>query len=1382
MKNLLPGFISEMVSSRRCEGSFYAVIMHLDISGFTPMTEKLMEKGTEGAEILAKILNNVFDPLISTIHLFGGFVSGFAGDAFTVIFKDTGILNALSCSLRIREILGQIEIQNTRFGTYELSFKLSLSSGNVEWGILGDRHRVYYFRGETISNSIENQKFCEGSEIIIDDTLVGEEEVKADLIRDKRYRLISCRRIKPQVRRRIDFIPEEIASLFFPEQLFQGGQTGEFRKVVTLFIYFDSSLMHDELDELIKNITGYCDDFGGYFNRVEFGDKGGVMLIIFGAPVYYEGNIRRSVDFIKAVKLFAGNRIKAGMTSGMAFTGFTGTDERCEYTALSDTVNQAARFMAKAPAGEIWFSRSIAKSIRNDYKSVYIGRLSFKGKSRPIPVYRLLEQSHDQGPAFYRNEMIGRQDELSLLKESAKPVYNGKFGGIIIIYGEAGIGKSRLLDEFVRKESAFAAFMQSDNLLKTGFNPLKYFALNYFRQSGKADPEQFNSVYERMLKSLKKLKDARADNVLGELIRLKSVISAQLGLDINDPYYSSLDSRGRYENTVTAYNELLKALSLLKPLIICIEDIQYLDEGTQEVFRLLCRTGNDYPFLIAGTSRFDDDGGKPVLKVDKEIVQREIVIDRLNDREAESLINEHIKAEEPLKKLIISKAENNPFYLEQIIQYIKENRLMGKSLKDISIPESIYSIIIARIDRLVTDLKQIVKVASVLGREFEIAILRKIIKGLGLLPQTVHEQEKLEQLENKNIWMKLSLLKYIFKHALLQKTAYEMQLKSTLRKCHLYAARNIEEAYKGSENRYYEIAYHYYNAEEKSKAIEYYNKSAFYFTKRFENQKALECFDVLLQMCDESEKLFEYNFHRITILELIGRTDQCIDELRGLIKKAKSMNNILYQLKFQNQLICLLHMKGDMDEAYDICRETIETAVEFGNKNELAISYGNMGKLYFRQNKYDEARQYFLYQLHSAEETGDMTGMSSASGNMGNAYVEQGNYEKAMEYYRASYETAEKSGNKRNSASALGSIGRVYSNTGNMDKALKYYLMKEEISKEIGDKGNLSTVNGNLGILYHVQGYMEEALERYEKAKALFIEIGDKLGLCLITGNIGVLYSDMGKFDEALASFEIQLKTAKEIANKKGIILSTANMGKTLIEKGDFLNSLKYIEESRKIAQEIGDKPALCELSSYKAWLYRLKGNYKRSIALYNSTASIAKELGDYKAESLAYCNIASVYRMMNELESASGFIDRSLKLSKRVNVRYDSCFIFIEKARISFETGGYETALDFITEAEKIAEELGNKSFLFDSKILHARIHANKDKKIALDILKKLKKKYEGCLQENALVNFEIYMLDGSENCRTEALKSLGELYKKTRNYEYKLMIDRIKKDAFVN
>ncbi len=1376
MKNLLPHFIAEMLSSGKFEGDFNAVVMHLDITGFTPMTEKLMEKGNEGAEILAKILNRVFDPLINTIHLFGGFVSGFAGDAFTVIFKGIGILEALSCSSKIRETLGQIAVQNTRFGTYELSFKISLSSGNVDWGILGDRHRVYYFRGEAIKNCIENQKFCEGSEIVIDDTMLSEGEVKAEIIRDRRYRLTSWRRIIPQVPFSPAFISGEIASIFFPEQIFRGEQIGEFRKVVAVFISIIPLLKHAELDRLVKDIIGYCDDFGGYFNRIEFGDKGGVILIIFGAPVYYEGNIRRSVDFIKAVKASWGEAIKAGMTSGMAFTGFTGTDERCEYTALSDTVNQAARFMSRAPAGEIWVSRSMAGAVSNDYKSRYIGRMIFKGKSTPIPVYRLMEQNRGQGPALCRNKMIGRQDELKILKESAEMIYAGRFGGITIIYGEAGIGKSRLLEEFSRNENAYSAVMQSDSLLKTSFNPLRYFALNYFRQSGKSDPEQFNLIYGRLLKGLKKLKDARADNILSELVRLKPVISAQLGLDIHDSYYSSLDSRGRYENTVTAYNELLKGLSLLKPLIICIEDIQYLDEGSQDVLRLLCRSGNDYPFMIAGTGRFSDDGGRPVLNVDKEIIQREIVIDRLNDKEAESLINEHIKADEPLKKLIISKAENNPFYLEQIIQYIKENRLMGKALRDISIPESIYSIIIARIDRLETDLKQIVKVASVLGREFEIAILMEIIQNLSLFPGTAQEQEKLEQLENKNIWMKLSLLKYMFKHALLQKTAYEMQLKSMLRKFHSYAARAIEGAYKDTENKYYEIAYHYYNAEEKSKAIEYYNKSAVYFKKRFENQKALECFDALLQMCDENEKVFEYNYYRIDILDLTGRTDQCMRDLKVLIKKAKDMNSKIYQLRYQNQLIHSLHMKGEMEEAYKLCRETIELAEQTGNKNEMAISYGNMGKLYFRQNKYDEARQYFMNQLNSAQEAGDMDAVSSASGNMGNAYVEQGKYDKAMEYFKSSYETALKNANKRNSASALGSIGRIYSNTGDMGKALKYYLMKEEISKEIGDKGNLSTVNGNLGILYHIQGYMKEALARYEKAKTLFAEIGDKLGLGLITGNIGVLYYDMDRLDEALINFEIQLKTAKEIGNKKGIILSTANIGKTLIEKGDFKKSLEYMEESRKIAEEIGDRPALCEISSYKALLYKQKGSYKKSIELYKASARIAEELGDYKAESFAYCNIASIYRIINDLQIASRYIDKSVKLSKKVNVRYDTCALFIERAKISFESGDYETAVHFNSEAQKIAQELANERFLLDSQILLAKINALSDKKSALNTLRNLIKNHGKDLLANALANYEIYILNGSENCRAKALKGLDELYTKSRNHEYKLMIDRLK------
>ncbi|MCD4818189.1 MAG: adenylate/guanylate cyclase domain-containing protein [Candidatus Cloacimonetes bacterium] len=133
MRKLIPNFIAKNFLEDKKQGQFQAGVMFIDISGFTSMTEKLMTNGKEGAEILSDLINKVFSPAIKEIYNYGGFVSTFAGDAFTAIFrfKNASLENILNSSIQIRDIFQKIEMQSTKFGDFELSVKIGLSFGNV---------------------------------------------------------------------------------------------------------------------------------------------------------------------------------------------------------------------------------------------------------------------------------------------------------------------------------------------------------------------------------------------------------------------------------------------------------------------------------------------------------------------------------------------------------------------------------------------------------------------------------------------------------------------------------------------------------------------------------------------------------------------------------------------------------------------------------------------------------------------------------------------------------------------------------------------------------------------------------------------------------------------------------------------------------------------------------------------------------------------------------------------------------------------------------------------------------------------------------------------------------------------------------------------------
>ena len=171
MENLIPRFIAEKFSEKVYDGQFSAATIFMDISGFTAMTQELMKEGKEGAEILVNIINTVFEPVIAVVYESGGFISTFAGDAFTAIFSDEARTDrAVHCAMRINKLFHEIGEQKTRLGEFEFNVKLGISFGKVEWEIIGtETHKAYYFRGDAIDGCAYAEHHCQVNEIVLDE-------------------------------------------------------------------------------------------------------------------------------------------------------------------------------------------------------------------------------------------------------------------------------------------------------------------------------------------------------------------------------------------------------------------------------------------------------------------------------------------------------------------------------------------------------------------------------------------------------------------------------------------------------------------------------------------------------------------------------------------------------------------------------------------------------------------------------------------------------------------------------------------------------------------------------------------------------------------------------------------------------------------------------------------------------------------------------------------------------------------------------------------------------------------------------------------------------------------------------------------------------------
>ncbi|MCK4980380.1 MAG: hypothetical protein KAS62_08280, partial [Candidatus Delongbacteria bacterium] len=344
------------------------------------------------------------------------------------------------------------------------------------------------------------------------------------------------------------------------------------------------------------------------------------------------------------------------------------------------------------------------------------------------------------------------------------------------------------------------------------------------------------------------------EEIKKELERSKSFLGSLVNLFWEDSLYNQVDAKTKYENTIYAVKNFFMAKSLQDPVVIEISDGIWIDSDSSKMLEVITQNMTGHPIIIISDTRYLDDGSEKVIISNDDIFIERIKLDKLTKELSmkliENILNPKANIDISIPKETVSfvrkKSEDNPFYIEQIILYLQKNNLLDLEYslkdKDFEIPSSINSIIIARIDRLKNNLKKVVQTASVLGKEFNIKVLSGMLNNRDI-------EEELTEGKKENIWSVLTELNYLFRHALISESIYEMQLKKQLRELHKLAAETFEKLFSDEIDQYYfDIANHYYRAESIKKAIDYLFKAGVQAQNEYKNKQAIDLYDRLLKL------------------------------------------------------------------------------------------------------------------------------------------------------------------------------------------------------------------------------------------------------------------------------------------------------------------------------------------------------------------------------------------------------------------------------------------------------------------------------------------------------------------------------------------------------
>src|SRR5215212_153204 len=425
MHRVVPELIIEKYKAGQFRGEFPAVGMFLDLSGFSAMTDALMQHGQHGAEVLASLMHGVFDPLVESIFEYGGKIVGFAGDGIMALYPidtdaRTTALRALASAYLIQTRLEENPARQTVYGKFPIFAKVGLTHGSVSWGILrsyqGDQ-ATYYFRGTAVDDSAHAEHQARPGDILLTETICALLAQDVETTQAGSYERFTGFRIEAPGTIPVRFPPIDldVSRLFMPADVISHDVRGEFRQIVNLFMRFPD-LTDEQMGKLTSEVFELRNQYGGLLTRVDFGDKGCNMLILWGAPVAYENDIGRALNFLTDLKGRVDFPITAGVTYYIAHAGYLGSTLCEDYTCYGWGVNLASRFMVSAPTGEIWVDDRIARRVARRFEIDFIGNQNFKGFAAEQKVHRLYGHRRILEPV-YQGELVGRETELARLQD-----------------------------------------------------------------------------------------------------------------------------------------------------------------------------------------------------------------------------------------------------------------------------------------------------------------------------------------------------------------------------------------------------------------------------------------------------------------------------------------------------------------------------------------------------------------------------------------------------------------------------------------------------------------------------------------------------------------------------------------------------------------------------------------------------------------------------------------------------------------------------------------------------------------------------------------------------------------------------------------------------
>jgi adenylate cyclase len=1221
-----------------------------DISGFTMLTEALALRHGErgGVEVLTQVVGEVYDALITEVERFGGSTLTFAGDAITCWF-DAADDDEHAAPAAARAVQAALAMQRGMQAAADaasgqaapLALKVSVASGPAQRLAIGDAaiQTLDVLAGSTVTRVAMADALAQPGDVLLDEATAT--AVQAPVLARRTHATgLVCALLDPAWRGPLPHTPPRPAPVVQPppaevlrpwvlpfvferETAGQGLFVTDLRPVVALFLRFGGladaqgdldTAATQRLDRWITGAQQVLQQHGGVLLELILGDKGSYLYAAFGAAKAHEDDTPRALRAALALRtLFddgsPGAGAHIGMASGTLRVGGYGGRSRQSFGAQGDAVNAAARLMGLAQRGEILTSGRLRGAGAREFALQARPPIALKGRAEPMPVFALLGPQRQrairlQEPDFVL-PMVGRDDDAQQIEQALQRVAAGR-GEVLVVVADAGMGKSRLLNEGVRLA------------LQRGF-------VGYGGATAGDGVRRPYSPWQGVWTALLALDLAQsprllARNVEAAVARLAPeraeawpLLGPLLGLDLADNAFTQglapRDRKGLLEAL------LVEALASAADdaaldgagVLLVLEDLHAAEALSLDLLAAVVGAIAARPVLVLLSQRPPEGaqqpdiaqrllataavpGGDTVTRVQR------LQLAGLDAAQTEQLVRAKLAAQFPerpgtvpaaLIDRIVERAQGNPFCVEELLNHLHDRGLdpqRAESAQALDWPVSLRRLVLSRIDRLTPpQQQQALKVASVIGRQFRLAEVQACHPPDTRVPELHGHLAQLTRLGLTADWLDEPEPAFFFTQRVTQEVAYDSIAHGSRLRLHEQLALHLEARLADTPGRLAPpLAHHWARAERPDRAWPHLLRAAEQAAASYANEEALTAFGQVLAWlpADALQTRIDVLLRCESLHELLGQHDQ----RRRLLAELGPLAHQLTDADAATRLrrgVALRGVRvdldvGDCDAAAAGARAVIDAAVAADPVAAADSTAQHLEALLllawaqFSSGQTEPTRATLGQALALARQHGLQDDESRALSQLGLVDWQAGRYDEAEALLMQALPALQASGALRQQLDLLNNLGIVAKARGRFARAVAFYEEAQAIARRIGDRSGEATLLHNMGSVWLAAGDFPRAAVKAERAAQIWTTLNEPSQLGTALCNRAEAHRELGQYAAARATGEQALVLLRASGQRRVEATVLENLGRVAMAVGDSPRAMQTLQAALALAREIG--------------------------------------------------------------------------------------------------------------------------------------------------------------------------------------------------------------------